>query len=165
MPVFPVPRTLTLGAALALMARWARDQWRRRPAINPAKHLYLAGTFALFVTMLFNPLAGLIGYVGAHAIEYLVIVHRHLGTRYVGEGSDHGGMVGSTVRSPIGRTGFVLGYLVVTVGLFLALRAGASAYVYSVVFLTAGGLHVFYDGFIWKLRRANVARGFAIEPG
>jgi hypothetical protein len=31
------------------------------------------------------------------------------------------------------------------------------------VFLTFGGLHGFYDGFIWKLRRPAVARGFSID--
>ena len=28
---------------------------------------------------------------------------------------------------------------------------------YAVVYLTLGGMHVFYDGFIWKLRRPEVA--------
>ena len=32
------------------------------------------------------------------------------------------------------------------------------------VFLTVGGLHVFYDGLIWKLRRPAVAKGFALTP-
>jgi len=151
-------------AAVVLVGIWARDEWRRRPAVNPAKYLYLGATLALFGVMLVDPLAGLIGYVGAHALEYLVTVHRHVGARYVGEGADPGGAVGRTVRSPIGRTGFVGAYLAVTVAAFLFLRSHASAYTYSVVFLTAGGLHVFYDGFIWKLRRPNVARGFSIAP-
>ncbi len=30
------------------------------------------------------------------------------------------------------------------------------------VFFTLGGLHVFYDGFIWKLRRPAVAQSLAI---
>jgi hypothetical protein len=33
-------------------------------------------------------------------------------------------------------------------------------YRFAVLFL--GGLHVFYDGFIWKLRRPAVAGRFAI---
>lgn len=151
-------------AAMALLVIWIHDEWQRRPAVNLAKYLYLGATAALFGVVLVDPLAGLIGYVGSHAIEYLVIVHRHVGSRYVGEGSDEGGAVGRTVRSSIGRTGFVGGYLAITVALFLFLRSHTSAYTYSVLFLTAGGLHVFYDGFIWKLRRPNVARGFAIDP-
>ena len=35
--------------------------------------------------------------------------------------------------------------------------ANPDAYLFAVLFL--GGLHVFYDGFIWKLRRPAVARG------
>jgi len=33
-----------------------------------------------------------------------------------------------------------------------------SVMAYLVVFFTLGGLHVFYDGFIWKLRRPAVAQ-------
>ena len=47
--------------------------------------------------------------------------------------------------------------------LVLLLRYGTPAqYTFAVLFL--GGLHVFYDGFIWKLRRPSVARGFALAP-
>ena len=160
-PVATAVLVVAGAASIALMARWVVEE-RRRPAVNPAKYLYLGTTLALFATVLVDPVAGLLGYVGAHAIEYLLIVHRHVGTRYVGDGADDGGAVGRTVRSPLGRTGFVVGYLMVTLGAFTLLRHHASATTYSVVFLTAGGLHVFYDGFIWKLRRPSVARGFAL---
>ena len=112
--------------------------------------------------ILWNPLVGLVGYVGAHAVEYVVTVHRHLGTRYLG--ADDGGALGAAVRSPVGRTGVIGGYLVlVVVALHRApcVRLGGDL---LHVFLTVGGLHVFYDGLIWKLRRPTVAKGFALAP-
>ena len=38
----------------------------------------------------------------------------------------------------------------------------ASPSVYLTGFLLVGGLHVFYDGFIWKLRRPNVANSLGV---
>lgn len=162
-PVATVVVVLSSLAAVALVGAWVRAE-RRRPMVNPAKYVYVGATALLFAVMLVDPLAGLIGYVAAHAVEYLVTVHRHLGSRYVGDAADPGGAIGRTVRSPVGRTGFVAAYLVIVVVGFALLRRHATAYTYSVLFLTAGGLHVFYDGFIWKLRRPSVAKGFAIGP-
>ena len=110
--------------------------------------------------MLVDPVAGFIGYVGAHAVEYFVIVHHSLGTRYT-DGS--GGALGAAVRTSHGRTKFFIAYAA-AIALLVALlgRTGnQAAYGFAVLFL--GGLHVFYDGFIWKLRRPAVARGL-VQP-
>ena len=147
--------------AAVLVVTWLRSE-RRREVVNPAKHLYLASTALLFAAILWNPLVGLVGYVGAHAVEYVVTVHRHLGTRYLD--ADDGGALGAAVRSPFGRTGVIGGYLVLVVVALTALRWYGSADTYTTVFLTVGGLHVFYDGLIWKLRRPAVAKGFALVP-
>ena len=53
------------------------------PTANPAKWAYMGATIALVLTMFVDPVAGLMGYVAAHAIEYFVIVHQSLGRRYV----------------------------------------------------------------------------------
>jgi hypothetical protein len=149
-------------ATVVLAVVWWRHE-RRSPVVNPAKHLYLGATALLFGVALVDPIVGFLAYVGSHAVEYLVIVHGHLGRRYRGDGADAGGALGAVVRSPVGRTGFMAAYLLVAVGTFAVLRANSSTFTYTVVFLTFGGLHVFYDGFIWKLRRPAVARGFAID--
>ena len=46
--------------------------------------------------------------------------------------------------------------------LIWALASISSLAVHAAVIFTLGGMHVFYDGFIWKLRRPAVARSFAI---
>ena len=150
-------------AVVGLGGAWLLAELRRVRAgtANPAKHLYVASTAALFVWILVDPLSGFIAYVGSHALEYFLIVHHSLGTRYA-DGS--GGALGSTVRAPGGRRRFLLGYLAALTGLVVLLRGWGSEDVYLFAVLLLGGLHVFYDGLIWKLRRPAVARGLVNTP-
>jgi hypothetical protein len=148
--------------AIGLSLLWIVSEYERagRGEANPAKWVYVGATAALFAWMLVDPVSGFIAYVGAHAIEYFVIVHHSLGSRYA-DGS--GGTLGAAVRASHGRAKFFAVYVVSIVLLIVLLhRAGnPQAYGFAVLFL--GGLHVFYDGFIWKLRRPAVARGL-VQP-
>lgn len=158
----PVASWLLLPVLLVvavLASRWLRAERSLGARRNPAKHFYLGSTAALFVVILVDPIAGLLAYVGSHAIEYFAVVHQSLGRRYA---SEDGGVLGRAVRAPTGRLGFYAAYIGAVVGLTTVLRIVASDTLYSVCFLTFGGLHVFYDGFIWKLRRPVVAKGFAL---
>jgi hypothetical protein len=145
--------------AVAVAVAWLVRE-RRRPVRNPYKAVYVGATAALFAVMLVDPLAGVMAYVGAHAVEYFVVVHHSLGRRYADD--DGGAVLGRVVRARPGRAGFLIGYLAV-VGLIVGLLGWiGSPLAYAVVFFTLGGLHVFYDGFIWKLRRPAVARSLAV---
>ena len=57
---------------------------------NPAKWLYIGATMALFGLVPVSPIAALMGYVGAHALEYFVIVYQSLGRRYADAGTREG---------------------------------------------------------------------------
>jgi hypothetical protein len=182
----PIAAWLVLPAALAALACvvvWARRE-HGRPDLNPAKWAYLASTAVLFGMVLVDPLAGIMGYVGAHAIEYFVIVHQSLGRRY-GARADRGarnrrsagaadsvspapaaaagGLLGRVVRARAGRTGFLGAYVAVVFAVVTALAHLASPLAYLAVFFTLGGMHVFYDGFIWKLRRPVVAESLDLR--
>jgi len=161
----PVAAILVWPAVTAvafIVALWVRAE-RRRPQLNPAKWIYLGSTAVLFVVMLIDPLAGIMGYVGAHAIEYFVIVYQSLGRRYgTAEATDRA-PIGRAVRARPGRAGFLAAYVAIVIGIVTLLEHLASPLAYSVVFFTLGGLHVFYDGFIWKLRRPVVAKSLAIS--
>lgn len=150
--------------ALVLTVQWARAElgrWRGGGG-NPAKLLYLGGTAALIGLMLVDPVAGFVGYVGAHAVEYFVIVHTSLANRWTTEGS--GGPMGALMRAPGGRWRFLLGYATVVALVIVGLREFGSQRLYLVTILTFGGLHVLYDGFVWKLRRPQVAAGLVTAP-
>jgi hypothetical protein len=147
-------------AACVLVACWLRAEYRRGHAANPAKHLYVGSLAALFAVTLVDPIAGLAGYVAAHSIEYFVVVHGVLGRKY--KTGDGGGVLGRAVRARTGPAGFLAAYVVVIAALLFASQAGASNVV-TIAFLTLGGLHLLYDGFIWKLRRPAVASSLNAE--
>lgn len=151
-----------IAVVAVLAAAWVRAEAARARAgdTNPAKLLYLASTAALFVVILVDPVSGFVGYVGAHSIEYFVIVHHALGSRFA-DGS--GGALGRLLRAPRGRPRFLGGYLAAIVGLVVIEKVGGNPDVYGFTVLFLGGLHVFYDGFVWRLRRPAVARGLVTD--
>ena len=163
----PWARVALVPVALLVVVasiRW----WRAEAAVSISspsipKRLYLASTAVLFAVMLWNPIAGLVGYVGAHALEYVVIVHSALGRRYLGPAAERGGAVGVAVRSRCGPIGCVAVYLVAVVVLLRLVQRTLSIDAGAVVLLTVGGMHVLFDGFIWKLRRPVVARSLAAD--
>jgi hypothetical protein len=151
-----------VALAIGLAVRWIAAEYdrARRGEANPAKWLYVGATAVLFVWILVDPISGFVAYVGAHAVEYFVIVHHSLGTRYA-DGS--GGPLGSAIRTSHGRAKFFAGYLAAIGVLIVLLNRAPSPDVYGFAVLFLGGLHVLYDGFIWKLRRPSVARGL-VQP-
>jgi hypothetical protein len=159
-----VARLLVGPAALVAVATsiWWVARERRRAVVNPAKWLYVAATGALFGVMLVHPLAGIMGYVGAHSVEYFVIVHQSLGTRYSSAATDGDAWLGRVVRARPGRLGFMGLYALAVSALVVGVARLGSPLAYFVVFFTLGGMHVFYDAFIWKLRRPVVARSLAV---
>ena len=149
--VLLVPLAVAVGV---LVVAWVRAERARGPAANPAKHLYVGSTAALLVVTLVDPIAGLAAYVAAHALEYFVVVHGVLGRRYATVTG--GGALGRAVRTRAGPMGVLAAYLAAIAALLLASRSWAPGTV-AVTFLTLGGMHLLYDGFIWKLRRPAVA--------
>ena len=148
-------------ASLILVARWIRAE--RAHAGNPAKWLYIASTAALFVTIFVNPIAGFMGYVGSHAVEYFVIVGRSIGPRYTPDRvAARPSPIGRVIASKFGRIKFFVAYAAAMAILVWVLAAVSSLAVHAAVIFTLGGMHVFYDGFIWKLRRPVVAQSLGI---
>lgn len=146
---------------IALATSWVRVEWRRRAQGNPAKYFYVGSTAALFVVMLINPIVGIMGYVAAHAVEYFAVVHQTLGNRY--QRGTAGGALGRAVRLPFGRPLFYVAYLGFITAIVVLVGRYGSTTTYAVVFLTLGACHVYYDGFIWKLRRPEVAASVGAE--
>jgi hypothetical protein len=148
-------------ASLVLVARWVRAE--RTHGGNPAKWLYLGSTAALFVTILVNPIAGFMGYVGSHAVEYFVIVGRSVGPRYRPElVAARPSPIGRLIGSSYGRIKFFVAYALAMALLVWALDLSHNLALHAAVIFTLGGMHVFYDGFIWKLRRPVVAQSLGI---
>ena len=139
---------------------WLGERQMGRIGWSP-KRRYLFATAVLFAVILVNPIVGLIGYVGSHALEYFVIVHGALGRRYRGPEAQSGGVVGRVVRGPLRASGCVVVYVGVVGIALVSIQKLVDAEIANTVLLTVGGMHVFFDGFIWKLRRPVVAHSVA----
>jgi hypothetical protein len=160
-PAARVVLPIVLAIAIVFTVRWVRDEIRRGPQANPAKRFYVASTAALFVVILVNPIAGFLGYVGSHAVEYFIIVHQNLGPRYASPDVDGGAPVGRAVRR-LSRVGFFAVYLGLIIGVVSLLDRYGNLTAHALVIFTLGGMHVFYDGFIWK--RPAPGKGGMLTP-
>ncbi len=148
-------------ASVALLAAWVRAERRLGPGASAVKHRYLASTLALLVVIGVSPAAGFVGYVGSHAFEYFVVVNGALARRYRGAGR-HSSPLAAVIDRPRGR---VIAWSLYGVALmaFVAAVDLVAPYPWSsVVLLTVGGCHIFWDGYIWKLRRPEVAASLGV---
>jgi hypothetical protein len=143
-----------LAAGLSL--RWWRAERALGARANPAKHLYVAATAALIATIVVDPIAGLVAYVAAHALEYFVIVHRSL------RGRVDDAPVAKATASPSGRAMVYVGYFVGLMVLLAVTYPPLGGHGYTFVILFFGALHILYDGFVWKLRRPTVAASLGV---
>ncbi|MEY2448577.1 MAG: hypothetical protein QOH79_2053 [Acidimicrobiaceae bacterium] len=123
--------------AALLTVRWVvleRERLQRGTA-NLAKQRYVVSTATMFAfAVLFDPVAGLAGFAGAHAIEYFFIVDHRL----------------VTSRPTVSRLPFFGGYLIAFEAFYLVARQYNHFYLWVVLFL--GGVHFLFDGVIWKGR-------------
>ena len=115
---------------------------------------YLASTAALLVVLAVDPVVGFVGYVGAHAAEYLLVVRWRVDR--AAQQPLAGDRVGALARR-VGAGGTLALYAVAVAALIVVIRLlGQSALVTSVV-LTLGALHLFFDGVIWRSPRRTAA--------
>ena len=108
--------------------------------------------------VMIDPLAGIAGYVAAHSIEYFGIVHSSLRTRRDDVAGRH---AARTAQRRIVLYAAYLAFVIAVVRL-TARPLDGRIYAFAVLFL--GALHIFYDGFVWKLRRPAVAASLGINP-
>jgi hypothetical protein len=141
---------------VVLVARWLQAERRLGTAASRPKHWYALGTAGLLIAVMIDPIAGIAGYVGAHAIEYFAVVHTSLRKR-----TDASPVATATrTRS---RRAIAYGSYFVAIGLliyFTKSHFDGRLYAFAVLFF--GALHILYDGFVWKLRRPAVAASLGI---
>ena len=146
-----------LVVALAMTARWIAAERRLGNRASIAKHLYALGTLGLLVAVMLDPIAGVAGYVAAHAIEYFSIVGRSL------RGRSDDAPVARATSSTAKRALVYTGYAVAILAVMRYARGPLNGNLYTFIVLFFGALHILYDGFVWKLRRPQVAAMLGIE--
>ena len=66
---------------VVMAVRWCKAERRLGAMASGPKHWYALGTAGLIVAVMIDPIAGVAGYVAAHAIEYFAVVHSSLRKR------------------------------------------------------------------------------------
>ncbi|MGZ4723897.1 MAG: hypothetical protein ACXV8L_06735 [Ilumatobacteraceae bacterium] len=143
---------------LVLVARWWQAERRLGAVASRPKHWYALGTAGLVIAVMIDPIAGIGGYVAAHAIEYFAVVHSSLRKR-----SDAAPVAAAT-RTPFRRAAVYAAYFVAIGTLIYFSRSRLDGRLYAFAVLFFGALHILYDGFVWKLRRPAVAASLGITP-
>lgn len=146
----------TAAVGVALAARWWRAERALGAAASRAKHIYTLGTAVLVVAVMLDPIAGVAGYVAAHAIEYYSVVHRSLRTRR------DDAPVARATRDRRRRVGVYTVYFAGTAVFVWATIGMLDGRVYAFAILFFGALHILYDGLVWKLRRPHVAAALGV---
>jgi hypothetical protein len=164
-PVASIFLAIALLVTVIVLAAVVRQELAHGEQANVAKWLYQASSLGLLASVVFDPAAGFVAYVCAHAIEYAVVVDRTAKRRYgattaAGNNLLQPGVLGRVARGPTGR----LAYFGVIVLGALALHALVHGAVFNTVVLSIGALHFSYDAVIWKLRKPAVARDLGL-PG
>lgn len=153
-------------ASVVLAVVWIRAEHRQvhtSPA-NPArtaKWIYTAGTLGLVAAVMIDPLAGIAGYVAAHAIEYFGVVHSSLRRRATTGDESTLATATSTPARRVGVYALYFAAVAAVVGVSWSVWDGR-LYAFAILFF--GALHILYDGFVWKLRKPALAASLGITP-
>ena len=146
--------------SMVLTLRWV---WAERGRVaNPAsraKWMYALGTLGLVAAVMVDPIAGIAGYVAAHAIEYFAIVHSTLRRRGAAGDTSFIAAISSTRGR---RARLYLAYLTVISAVMYVTLTVWNGQLYAFAILFFGALHILYDGFVWKLRKPAVAASLGI---
>jgi hypothetical protein len=130
---------------------------------NPAKWNYLVSSFALLLGLVLNPLAGVVSYAAAHAIEYVVVVHRTLISRY-GKGVPARSPLATLAGNSLRRAALLVGFFGIFAIVDLQMHGVLPRRTYLTIVYAIGLMHFLYDGFIWKSRKPVVAAAFGVGP-
>ncbi|MEY4371786.1 MAG: hypothetical protein RL219_555 [Actinomycetota bacterium] len=158
----PARALLVVGAVVAVVftVRWLLAQRRLAPAQRSApKYLYVGATFGLVLAIMVDPAAGFVSYISAHALEYFVIVDASLRKRAA---TGDPVAVIRAVQTRRRRALVYTSYLAAMVAVSVVTIGWFDGQFYAWLVLFFGGLHVFYDGFVWKLRRPGTAASLGI---
>jgi len=145
-------------AGVVLAVQWWQAERRLGPRASRPKHWYVLGTVGLIIAVMVDPIAGVAGYVAAHAIEYFAVVHSSLRKR------NDAAPVAVATHTPLRRTIAYIGYFAAIGALVYLTWSPFNGKLYAFAILFFGALHILYDGFVWKLRRPAVAASLGINP-
>ena len=154
---------LVLVLVLVLALRWwvheraaALSLGARLPRLN-----YLASTAALLaVVFVHGPVIGYLCFGVAHALEYIVFFHVFGAKKFAHREPAQLGLAARMLARP-----WVFGPLIALAltALFFALADHRKSEPYLVYYTATSLLHFLYDGWIWKVRKPEVAKPLGLR--
>jgi len=145
-----------------ITARWLVAELRASVPLRERipRLTFLGSTLLLFVVFVVHgPVMGYLVFGTAHALEYVAFVH-HFGARKF-QGRDDRSPAALLLRHPWRFAPLLVGGLVAAYAL---LRAWNDTDVYLAYYFGTSLLHFLYDGWIWEVRKPEVARPLGVAP-
>lgn len=144
--------SLNLGVSWAAHERAATLERRERiPRLN-----FLSSTAALLaVFVAHGPVVGYLCFGVAHAVEYVFFFHVFGRRKFAGRAVEQQGLAARMLARPL-----IWGPIIALAlsGLFFALADHRTSEPYLVYYTATSLLHFLYDGWIWKVRKPEVAK-------
>jgi hypothetical protein len=142
---------IALAAAVATTLVYLRQE--ARLGFPPGKAAFAASLLGLYAVFLHDLVVGYAVFAFSHAVEYLAFANLYARRKYLDRPPESSFMARAVRRQALAFAAFV----VAVGGAFLAWSAWSRPTL--VVYITGSGfLHFLYDGWLWKLRRPEVAR-------
>ncbi|MDC0716001.1 hypothetical protein [Nannocystis bainbridge] len=145
-----------VGAFAWVLLRWLAHELRApaTPGQRAPRLAMMASTLLLFAVFLIHgPVVGYLCFGTAHAVEYMAFVH-HFGTKKYGRGERRGAAARVLGDARLAVPALAGGLLLV----FWLIQGQRRTDVYLVYYTATSWLHFLYDGWIWKVRRPELAR-------
>ncbi len=151
----PLAVVLAIGVA-AVVADWIRAELavslplaQRIPRLS-----FLGSTLLLFsVFLVHGPIVGYLCFGSAHALEYLAFVH-HFGERKFASRTESSSVAAHLLRRPLVMAPLLIGGLV---AVYAGLQSVSGTDLYLTYYIGSSMLHFLYDGWIWKVRKPEIA--------
>jgi hypothetical protein len=161
-PILDSTAFAVLGALVALSIAAVVIDWLRgelsasiQPRDRVPRLTFLASTVALFaVFVVHGPIVGYLTFGAAHALEYIAFVH-HFGERKFAARPEARSFASQLLRRPMLVAPALVGTLLAAYVLVQPVR---DTLTYLVYYTGTSMLHFLYDGWIWKVRKPEVAR-------
>lgn len=155
-----------VGVVAFVGARWLRHERAATLTLRdrvPRLGFLLSTVALLGVFVVHGPVIGYLCFGVAHAIEYVFFFHVFGRLKFAKREVGERGVVGRMLARP-----WLWGpvFALVLTGVFFALVDHRKTEPYLVYYTATSLLHFLYDGWIWKVRKPEVARPLGLaEPG
>jgi hypothetical protein len=143
------------GVHLGRWLEYERAARLTRAERVPRLSFLLSTGVLLLVFIVHGPIVGYLCFGVAHALEYVAFVHHFSEKKYVGR---EGGLAG-LLKRPVASSLILGGTLI---GIYLLLLDHRRSEPYVVYYTATTVLHFLFDGWIWKMRRPEVARPLGV---